>query len=350
MADQGRADGHGTDPTRTVAVASAAGLAALPGVVAVVLEGSRAGALASPDSDVDLYVYAEEPPPASARVAVAAALEAGEIEVDNRFWETEDDWGDGATGLGVEVIYRSPDGIAGELNRVLVRHEASVGYSTALWRSVRASEALVDPTGWYGRLRERAAIPYPEPLRRAIVTLNHPILRERRATFRHQIELSHARGDWVAANHRVAALLASFFDVLFALNRTTHPGEKRLLAQAAASCPRRPADLERLVTRAGVLAATAPGPPPPGQRFGGPDRRAPRSARRAAPGGGADRVGRALGRVRLLVKPGRRRAPACGGCRRGRAARWRGSGPRWRRGGRGGAGARPTRRATARPR
>lgn len=262
MADQGRADGHGTDPTRTVAVASAAGLAALPGVVAVVLEGSRAGALASPDSDVDLYVYAEEPPPASARVAVAAALEAGEIEVDNRFWETEDDWGDGATGLGVEVIYRSPDWIAGELNWVLVRHEASVGYSTALWRSVRASEALVDPTGWYGRLRERAAIPYPEPLRRAIVTLNHPILRERRATFRHQIELSHARGDWVAANHRVAALLASFFDVLFALNRTTHPGEKRLLAQAAASCPRRPADLERLVTRAGVLAATAPGPPP----------------------------------------------------------------------------------------
>jgi hypothetical protein len=242
-----------------LAVASAAGLAALPGVIAVALGGSRAGALASPDSDVDLYVYAAEPPDVSARAAVAAGLGAVDVEIDNRFWETEDDWADGATGLGVEVIYRSPDWIAGELDRVLVRHEASVGYSTALWHSVRVSEALADPTGWYGRLRERAIVPYPEPLRRAVVAQNHPILRDRRAAFRHQIEVSHARGDWVAVNHRVAALLASFFDVLFALNRTTHPGEKRLLAHAAVSCPWRPADLERSVT--GLLAATAPGAP-----------------------------------------------------------------------------------------
>lgn len=36
----------------------------------------------------------------------------------------------------------------------------------------------------------------------------------------------------MSVNHRVAGLIASYFDVLFALNRETHPGEKRLLAKA----------------------------------------------------------------------------------------------------------------------
>ena len=39
------------------------------------------------------------------------------------------------------------------------------------------------------------------------------------------------------------ALVASYFDILFAFNRMSHPGEKRLIEQAARLCPRLPRNM-----------------------------------------------------------------------------------------------------------
>jgi hypothetical protein len=39
--------------------------------------------------------------------------------------------------------------------------------------------------------------------------------------------------------------LASYFDVLFALNQLPHPGEKRMLNYAESHCQRRPQQLRR---------------------------------------------------------------------------------------------------------
>jgi predicted nucleotidyltransferase len=230
-------------------------LAADPAVEAVALAGSRAGPLAEPGSDLDLYVYAPQEP---ARALRAAAAEGGlGLELGNRFFEPGDEWLDAASGLGVDVMYRTPAWIEAQLERVLVRHEPSVGYSTAVWHGVRVSVPLLDRRGWFAALQARARAPYPEPLRRAVVAHNQPLLRRTRSSYLHQLERAAARGDGVAVNHRAAAFLASAFDVLFAVNRATHPGEKRLLAHAAASCPRRPPGLDALV---GALLAAVPGP------------------------------------------------------------------------------------------
>jgi hypothetical protein len=191
----------------------------------VALAGSRAACSNAPASDFDLYVYATSEVPVEFRRSLAGP----HAEIDNRFWEPGDEWIDAESGAHLDVMYRSPAWIEGQLDRVLLRHEASIGYSTCFWYNVLYSEALHDPHGWYRQLQERARVPYPEKLQRAIVLKNWPILRRNQSSYRKQIELALARGDAVSIQHRTTAVLASYFDIWFALARQPHPGEKRLL-------------------------------------------------------------------------------------------------------------------------
>lgn len=220
---------------------------ALPAVEAVAIAGSQTTGLADAGSDIDLYVYSCEPLPLAARRAIATGA-ASRAEVDNQFWEPGDEWVDAATGIHVDVMFRSPAWIEEQLDRVLRRCEAGVGYTTCFWYNVLTSQALYDPHGWFAALQAQAHQPYPESLRRAIVAKNHPILWQTLSSYRYQLDRAVAHDDPVSINHRVAALLASYFDILFAVNRLPHPGEKRLLAIAEARCPRRPVALRIQVT------------------------------------------------------------------------------------------------------
>jgi hypothetical protein len=225
----------------------AAAYAAWPAVEAVALGGSRATGLAGPDSDVDLYVYAAAEPATAARAALITAEGGRDAEVGQGPFEPGDEWVDGATGLGLDVMFRTPAWIEGELDRVLVAHQARAGYSTCLWHNVLTGLPLFDRRGFFEALQVRARAPYPEPLRRAVVARNLPLLEAARSSFGHQLARAAARGDAVAVNHRTAAFLASAFDVLLAVNRAPHPGEKRLLEHLRRACPLTPQGLEAQV-------------------------------------------------------------------------------------------------------
>lgn len=242
-----------------LAASVAAAFANLPAVTAVALAGSEVAGVCDEHSDLDLYVYAGEPIALADRAAIATSF-ATRAEVDNEFWEPGDEWIDAQTGHHVDVMYRTPVWIEEQLERVLVRHEASVGYSTCFWHNILHSTPLFDRSGWYRELQEVAARPYPQPLRRAIIARNHPILRQTLSSFLTQIERAVRRGDSVSIQHRVTALLASYFDVLFAVNELPHPGEKRLLQLAATRCSRIPPDMESQID---ALLETAARPASP---------------------------------------------------------------------------------------
>jgi predicted nucleotidyltransferase len=237
----------------------AAAFANIPEVDAVGLAGSKVAGSADEQSDLDLYVYASAPVTMADRVAIATRF-AGRREVGNDFWEPGDEWIDRQSGRQIDVMYRTPVWIEEQLERILVRHEASVGYSTCFWHNVLHSTPLFDRSGWYRDLQAAAARPYPQQLRHAIIARNHPILRQTLSSYLAQIDRAVRRGDSVSIQHRVTALLASYFDILFAVNELPHPGEKRLLHLAATRCARTPLQME---TQINTLLETAARPATP---------------------------------------------------------------------------------------
>ena len=241
-----------TPASLTASVAAA--FADVPAVVAVALAGSEGAGAADERSDLDIYVYAEAPIALADRNAIAAHF-ATRREVGNHFWEPGDEWIDRQSGRHVDVMYRTPGWIEEQLERVLVRHEASVGYTTCFWHNVRHSTPLFDRSGWYRALQASAARPYPQPLRRAIVARNHPILRQTLSSYLAQIERAVRRDDSVSIQHRITALLASYFDILFAVNELPHPGEKGLLQIAATRCAKTPREMEAHINTLLEMAA-----------------------------------------------------------------------------------------------
>jgi hypothetical protein len=200
-------------------------------VIALVQSGSRTAGNADAISDLDLYLYVSQEVPLERRRALINGL-SDVAEIDNHFWETSDEWIDRLTGVSVDMMYRSPEWIEKEIACVMDLHQASIGYTTCLLHNVLTSKPLIDRSGWFAQLQRRAARPYPEELAHAIVKKNHPLLRDARGAFGGQILRAARRADIVSVHHRTAAFLASYFDVLFALNRAPHPGEKRLVALA----------------------------------------------------------------------------------------------------------------------
>jgi hypothetical protein len=224
---------------RQLALSIAEKYAAFGNVHAVALAGSQSGDQADTHSDIDLYVYVTHPLTLDQRTEIAGASQKREI--GNAFWEPGDEWVDEHHGISVDAMFRDVRWIEEQVSRVMHDHQASVGYSTCFVYNVRNSEILFDRDGWFAALQQRASAKYPAALKQAVVAKNHPILRNTISSYTHQIESAIRRGDHVSVNHRTAALLASYFDVLFAVNEQFHPGEKRLVRLAQQLCRKLPA-------------------------------------------------------------------------------------------------------------
>jgi len=221
--------------------------AQLPQVEAVALGGSRGSAAIANDaaSDVDIYVYTHaDISPEERQSIVKGTGGASQSNLGLNYWGPGDEWYNAPTGIEVDIVYFDTKWIENQIDRVIHRAQPSMGYTTCNWFTLRQSVILSDSHGWLTALQERSNVGYPEELRRAIIAFNHPVLREIIPAYAHQIEKAAMRGDRVSVNHRLAALFASYFDVLFAFNRVLHPGEKRLLDFARSNCARLPESME----------------------------------------------------------------------------------------------------------
>lgn len=224
----------------------AARFAQMPQVEAVAIGGSVAAGTADLTSDIDLYVIPTSTIPAAERLAVAQEYTA-DAKL-NDFWGPGVEWTDPASGIHVDVMFFGTQWWQDQIDHVLVHHTPGVGYSTCIWHTIRQMQPLYDPNSWLDGLQDQAARPYPEALAANIIANNLPLMRQNESAYYYQIKKAVKRGDLISVNHRVAEFLASYFDIIFAVNHMPHPGEKRLLERAEALCARLPDAMSANVT------------------------------------------------------------------------------------------------------
>lgn len=212
---------------------------------AIMLGGSRGNGTHDEKSDYDVYVYLNDVLTEEERRKMIGPY-VKYMEYSNHFWELEDD-GILKNGIDIEFIYRNLTDLDKMLEAIVFNGQASTGYTTCFWDNLIHGECLYDPRGLLGELLDKYTSPYPEALKKAIIYKNAKLLKDHMPAFYYQFEKAIRRNDLVSINHRMAELLASYFDILFALNEKLHPGEKRLL-QVSESLVYKPEDFEKRLT------------------------------------------------------------------------------------------------------
>ncbi|MDH2384251.1 nucleotidyltransferase domain-containing protein [Bradyrhizobium sp. CER78] len=218
-------------------------LAAVPGVAAIVLGGSRARGTAHDASDYDLGLYYRDGSALDIdrlRVAVAGLVD----DPAAAHVTTVDEWGPwivgGAwlviDGRKVDLLYRSIEQVAAVIDacrngEISMHYQPGHphGFCSAIWMGeIALCRVLHDPCRLVAAMKERTT-PYPPALRDALVR-----------RFQWEIlfsienaELAVPRGDTTQIAGCACRALACIAQVLFALNGQYLINEKGALAQAA---------------------------------------------------------------------------------------------------------------------
>jgi hypothetical protein len=209
-------------------------------VVAISLGGSVGSGFADADSDLDFHVFWEAPlaAPAEREVALATIADAGSLIVrpGEASWTLED-WFS-ADGRPVELIYVAWHDVEADVTWAYDQGLNDEEFTTARLYNYARGRVVHDPLGMLRAVRERLNRVYPDATR-ALLLRREP---ERLALALKQLRMAQRRGDLLFVQQRRYTVQSLFFNLLFALNRLYHPGEKRLLPHAE-RCPVRPADL-----------------------------------------------------------------------------------------------------------
>ena len=217
-------------------------LSAVPEIEAIALGGSRAGTHFDEKSDYDIYLYCTAPVSEDTRRRILSKY-CSYVEYSNQFWETEDN-GTLNNGIDFDLLLRDLDDFTAGVARVVEQFQPSNAYTTCMWHNLVTCKIICDKSGRLTAAKERFTVLYPEQLKKNIIERGWRLLHTSMPAYELQINKAAKRGDLVSVNHRVAAFLETYFDVLFAFNGKTHPGEKRLMQLCRESCAQLPENFE----------------------------------------------------------------------------------------------------------
>lgn len=222
-------------------------LCALDEVEALALGGSRAGEHFDQASDYDVYLYCRRPVLEETRRSILSQY-CSIMEIGNHFWEYEDNCRLN-NGIDIDILYRDLDAFAAGVAEVVEQFQPRNAYTTCMWHNLLTCKVIYDRDGRLTRTKERFSVPYPQQLKENILTRGWKLLHGSMPAYDAQLTKAVKRGDLVSVNHRTAGFLETYFDFLFALNETTHPGEKRLVQLCRERCTLLPDHFEENLER-----------------------------------------------------------------------------------------------------
>lgn len=222
-------------------------LSNIPQIEAIALGGSRAGEVFDEKSDYDVYLYCTGEISESTRRSILEKY-CSYMEIGNQFWEYEDNCVL-KDGIDIDILYRDLDGFCNGVASVVEKHQAWNGYTTCMWHNLKTCKIIYDKDGRLAKAKERFDVPYPEELKKNIIERNFKLLKTAMPAYRMQIKKAAQRRDIVSISHRTAAFMESYFDIIFAINEQTHPGEKRLVQLCKSNCKKLPDNFEENINK-----------------------------------------------------------------------------------------------------
>ena len=215
----------------------------------IVLSGSKTSLINDDMSDYDIYVYCKAS--AKSREDMDSRKEfadkyASYYEIGNDYFEHGDEMILKESGICLDFMYRDLSWIKEEMEYVWRGCNSKIGYTTAFLYNIKHSNILYDKEGKFKKFQDELNLEYPEKLKNNIIEKNFNVMYGKKiASFYEQLEKAVKRNDIVSINHRISAILSSYFDILFALNKELHVGEKKLIQYALKLCRKIPDNFEK---------------------------------------------------------------------------------------------------------
>jgi len=217
-------------------------LSLLEEVEAIALGGSRAGENYDEKSDYDVYLYVNFPISEEKRKNILQKF-CSYMEIGNSFWEYEDNCVLN-NGIEIDILYRDMKDFMKGIERVVAEYHPSNSYTTCMWHNLITCKILYDKNGTLEKYKNKYTINYPKQLKENIIKRQLELIDSSMPAYPNQIKKAILRKDFVSINHRITEFLASYFDLLFAINEITHPGEKRLIQLCKKQCKILPENFE----------------------------------------------------------------------------------------------------------
>lgn len=205
-------------------------------VEAIAIGGSTSAKTSDKKSDIDVYIFSAVDIPIEKRADIIKPI-SSKYEIGGEYFGAGDEFWVDEANVQLDIMYWNTSWFENIFDSVWIKHYPSNGYTTCFLYTLKNFNIIYDKNNWLKNLQEKLNVEYPTELQNNIIKRNLMLMKDKPfASYYEQIEKAINRKDINSINHRISAFVASYFDVIFAINKQLHPGEKRLIDFALKKC------------------------------------------------------------------------------------------------------------------